>query len=232
MVSYRQPFTGDYPITQRYGELIPGVTYKDRPHTGIDYGCPEGTPILASADGIVQYSDFDKTGYGKMVIILHYDNQATLYAHLSSRNVVIMQKVKQGDVIGYSGNTGNSFGPHLHFEARHKWNDWKSHFDPMDLPLRNVIDMDKTDIQQVTELKDADAFNFGDLVKIVAPLGAKGFYSDSFQSYTTYNPGSMFFYTGESVVRKDNGLTYMRVVPATFSVLIAVHDEDTQIIDK
>ena len=141
MVSYRQPFRGEYPITQAYGVVIPGVTYKDRPHTGIDYGCPKGTPILASADGVVQYSDFDKSGYGHLVTIIHNDNKATRYAHLSERHVVLKQKVKQGDVIGLSGSTGNSTGPHLHFEARKIWCDWRSHQDPVTfLPLRTADD--------------------------------------------------------------------------------------------
>ena len=148
MITYRQPFKGEYPITQAYGVVIPGVTYKDRPHTGIDYGCPNETPILASGDGVVQYSDFDKTGYGKVVIIQHNDGKATLYAHLNSRNVVLKQKVRQGDVIGYSGNTGNSTGPHLHFEARKTWNDWRSHQNPVTfLPMMSVDDSIQTSQQ-------------------------------------------------------------------------------------
>ena len=148
MITYRQPFKGQYPITQAYGVVIPGVTYKDRPHTGIDYGCPDGTPILASGDGIVQFSDFDQSGYGKVVIIQHNDGKATLYAHLSSRNVVLKQKVKQGDIIGYSGSTGNSTGPHLHFEARKTWCDWRSHQNPVTfLPLMSVDDSIQTSQQ-------------------------------------------------------------------------------------
>lgn len=140
MITFRQPFKGDYPITQDYGVVIPGVTYKDRPHSGIDYGCPDGTPILASADGIVRLATFEGNGYGKYIIIEHENQNATLYAHLQGRNVRENQKVKQGDVIGISGNSGNSTGPHLHFEARKVWYDWKTHFSPRDLPLMTVDD--------------------------------------------------------------------------------------------
>ena len=139
-MNYRQPFVGDYPITQRYGEVIPGVTKNGKPHTGIDYACPVNTPVLASADGIVLKAGWDSTGYGNCVIILHAKDRATLYAHLKECAVYDNQKVHQGDVIGWSGNTGNSTGPHLHFEARKRWNDYKSHFDPMDLPLMSVDD--------------------------------------------------------------------------------------------
>ena len=141
MVTYRQPFKGQYPITQEYGVVIPGVTYKDRPHSGIDYGCPEGTPILASGDGVVQYAAFDGTGYGNWIVIVHPDGKATLYAHLSQRLVIPGAQVKQGDVIGKSGNTGNSTGPHLHFEARKSWGDWRSHQNPVTfLPMMTVDD--------------------------------------------------------------------------------------------
>ena len=139
-MSYRQPFTGDYPITQGYGVVIPNVTYKNRPHSGIDYGCPTGTPILASNDGIIKYSAYDPTGYGKYIIIQHEDGNATLYGHLSSRAVIENARISQGDIIGYSGQTGYSTGPHLHFEARKQWNSWSSHFDPMTLPLQNFAD--------------------------------------------------------------------------------------------
>ena len=154
MQTYRQPFKGDYPISQGYGELIPGVTYKDRPHTGIDYACPVGTEILASADGIVKYSGYEKTGYGNWIVIEHEKGKCTLYAHLSERNVFANQKVRQGDVIGLSGNTGNSTGPHLHFEARRVWCDWRSHFDPMSLPLMNVFE--KSEIgNQKSDIEDS-----------------------------------------------------------------------------
>lgn len=140
MITYRQPFRGSYPITQRYGELIPGVTFQNKPHTGIDYGCPAGTPILASANGVCLWSGYDATGYGMCVIILHSVNRATLYAHLSECLIFVNQKVEQGEVIGKSGSTGNSTGPHLHFEARTKWNDASTHFNPFDLPMMSVDD--------------------------------------------------------------------------------------------
>ena len=113
MVTYRQPFNGEYPITQRYGEIIEGVTYKGLPHTGLDYGCPSDTPILASADGIVKAAKNDPIGYGKYIILEHPDGKATLYAHLwYFNNLFEGKQVKQGDVIAYSDSSGNSTGPH------------------------------------------------------------------------------------------------------------------------
>ena len=141
MITYRQPFRGEYPITQQFGEVIQGVTFGDKPHTGIDYGCPMGTEILASCDGIVMASSYDGSGYGNRVILQHESRKATLYAHLSKSIVVPAQEVKQGEVIGYSGNTGYTTGPHLHFEARRIWWDQSTAKDPITfLPLMSVDD--------------------------------------------------------------------------------------------
>mgnify|MGYP002620077812 CR=1 FL=1 len=232
MVSYRQPFRGEYPITQSYGEVVPGVTYQGKPHTGIDYGCPMQTPILASADGTVMAAGWDVTGYGFRVIIKHADGRATLYAHLDSISVSANDKVTQGQEIGLSGSTGYATGPHLHFEARRVWNDYTSHFDPMTLPLMSVDDSLTTSTSQ--KLKGAEAFSEGDLLKVQNDIGVKAFFDPAF-SYnrvTSYPKDTSFYYTGESVVRKDNGLTYMRVVPAAFSVWIAVNNGEIQLLDK
>ena len=223
---FRQPFQGDYPITQKYGD-----TYTDpKGHTGIDYACPEGTPVYASADGIVMRAGWDNTGYGNVVIIMHNATTATLYAQQIRLRDLAAQKVKQGQVIGHSGNTENSTGPHLHFEARHVWNNYKSDFDPMELPLMSFADAPESPIP--ADLKGADNFKSGDLVKVVCTNGVKAFYDTSFTGYTVYPQGFPFYYTGEETVRKSNGLTYMRVVPANFSVWVAVNDRDVQILDK
>jgi len=127
-MAYRLPFNGQYPVTQKYGESITSSF-----HTGIDYGVPSGTPILAANDGKVMVAKTDGSangGYGKYVIIQHKDGYATLYGHLNSFNVTANQEVTKGQVIGYSGNTGNSTGPHLHWEFRTQWNQNKTHFDP------------------------------------------------------------------------------------------------------
>lgn len=88
-----------------------------RIHHGIDFAAPKGTPIHAAADGRVTYAGFNRgSGYGVMVEIQHGSNVATRYAHMSGTNVYVGQTVKQGDVIGYVGSTGDSTGPHCHFE--------------------------------------------------------------------------------------------------------------------
>lgn len=88
-------------------------------HGAVDFGVSVGTPVYASADGIVVTSTWGGSdSYGYYVKIKHYNGYYTLYAHASSLVVKVGQEVKQGDLIMYSGNTGNSTGPHLHFEVR------------------------------------------------------------------------------------------------------------------
>lgn len=226
-MTYRQPFRGEYPITQRYGEKDTSAF-----HTGIDYACPMGTEILASEAGLVVFAGWDKTGYGNSVIIQHNDGNATLYAHLSKIGVVLRQKVEQGQVIGLSGSTGNSTGQHLHFEARRRWNDYKSHFDPMDLPLMTVYDLANTSqyFANTSQLKPAEAFKEGDVLTVTAPLGAKAFHNDHFDYFSPYPSGASFYYTGKTA--KHNGYTYMQVVPLARPVWVAVHDGETQILDS
>ncbi len=89
----------------------------NRPHGGIDFAIKIGEPIYAAFDGVVRVAKTNG-GYGKMVLIRHFNNLETLYGHLSKILVDVGQEVKAGDTIGYSGNTGFSTGPHLHFETR------------------------------------------------------------------------------------------------------------------
>lgn len=86
-------------------------------HEGLDIGVPTGTPIQAVKSGTVVHAG-DGGGYGNLVTIRHDDGTFTKYAHQSEINVRVGQQVEAGDVIGKVGSTGNSTGPHLHFEVR------------------------------------------------------------------------------------------------------------------
>ena len=88
-------------------------------HGAVDFGVSVGTPVYAAADGIVVTSTWGGSdSYGYYIKIKHYNGLYTLYAHGSSLVASVGQEVKQGQLIMYSGNTGNSTGPHLHFEVR------------------------------------------------------------------------------------------------------------------
>ncbi len=86
-------------------------------HTGVDLAASTGDPIYAAGAGTVVYSGWSNGGYGNVVVIAH-GPVFTIYGHMSSRNVRCGQQVGAGEVIGAVGNTGNSSGPHLHFEVR------------------------------------------------------------------------------------------------------------------
>lgn len=89
-----------------------------RGHRAIDIAAPIGTPVYAANNGIVLKSGYSKDGYGGRVIIDHQIDYVTLYAHLSQALVQEGDVVQKGQLIGYVGSTGNSTGPHIHFELR------------------------------------------------------------------------------------------------------------------
>lgn len=106
-------------VTQHMGEV--SSLYRGKPHNGLDIGVPLGTPVYAAESGKVtavdnnDLSSWRKYQYGKYVMIKHENNFVTLYAHLSKQVVSKGADVNRGDLIGYSGSTGYSTGPHLHF---------------------------------------------------------------------------------------------------------------------
>lgn len=106
-------------ITSLYGNRTHPIIGTARMHHGIDLRAKEGTPVVATADGFVEYSANSKTGYGYLVVLSHNYGFKTRYGHLMSMDVVrVGQWVKKGEIIAYSGNTGLSTGPHLHYEIR------------------------------------------------------------------------------------------------------------------
>lgn len=106
------------PITSLFGWRTHPITGDRRFHNGVDFGAPMGTPVLAAYAGQVAIADW-LGGYGLTVVLDHAQGTAeTLYGHLSELFVKEGEEVKQGDVIGLVGSTGNSTGPHLHFELR------------------------------------------------------------------------------------------------------------------
>ena len=88
-------------------------------HEGVDFAAATGTPIRASGDGVIDFVG-SQNGYGNVVVVKHWSNYTTAYAHMSrfGKNLRKGMKVAQGDVIGYVGTTGWSTGPHLHYEFR------------------------------------------------------------------------------------------------------------------
>lgn len=118
------PLNNNPPITSPFGITRYIKTNQGRnaswgkPHGGVDYGVGIGTPVYAAKDGVVQQHPDDPGGFGTYGKIEHEDGKMSYYGHLSSVVARPGDKIKAGDVVGYSGNTGNSSGPHLHFEVR------------------------------------------------------------------------------------------------------------------
>ena len=111
---YVWPCNGIRWITSKFGGRNSPGGIGSTNHKGVDIGTPMGTPVLAAKAGKVTWAS-SNGGYGQCVIISHGKGNSTLYGHLSGYNVKVGDMVSQGQVIAYSGNTGNSTGPHLHF---------------------------------------------------------------------------------------------------------------------
>jgi murein DD-endopeptidase MepM/ murein hydrolase activator NlpD len=107
-------------------------------HNGTDLDLDTGDPVYATYDGMVRIVAVDGSGYGRFVVIRHYNGLETLYGHLSKPMVESGQLVKAGEVIGLGGSTGRSSGPHLHYENRYEGNP----FDP-----RHIFDWENQQIK-------------------------------------------------------------------------------------
>lgn len=108
---------GQARMSSSYGERTHPIFGGRRNHHGVDLAAPTGTPVYATADGIVDTATYSGS-YGNYIKVEHGAQLETRFAHLSSMNVRSGQKVRKGDIIGYVGSTGNSTGPHLHYEVR------------------------------------------------------------------------------------------------------------------
>ncbi len=115
-VPSRMPLEGAS-LTSSFGMRNHPVLGGRRQHQGIDLAAPSGTPVYATADGVVGRADW-YSSYGLYISINHGASMETRYAHLSRLAVAAGDNVKKGDLIGYVGSTGRSTGPHLHYEVR------------------------------------------------------------------------------------------------------------------
>lgn len=112
-------------VTSWYGKRENPVHGGDDFHSGIDISVGTGTPVKATADGVVSYSGWN-SGSGNLVVIEHGFGLSTYYAHNKGNKARIGQRVKRGDIISYAGSTGNTTGPHSHYEI---WKDGR-HVNP------------------------------------------------------------------------------------------------------
>ena len=108
---YHYPYKGS--IRSKYG-----IRYRRR-HQGVDIPVKTGDPIYATFDGRVRISEYNRGGYGNLIIVRHDNGLETYYGHLSERLVQSGEWVEAGQIIGLGGSTGRSTGPHLHFETRY-----------------------------------------------------------------------------------------------------------------
>ncbi len=105
-------------ITSGFGIRVSPYTGKPHMHEGLDIAASPGTPVYATAEGVVKSADYSP-GFGKVVVIEHGYGVETTFGHNSQLHVKVGQKVKRGDLIANVGNTGRSTGPHLHYEVHH-----------------------------------------------------------------------------------------------------------------
>lgn len=143
------PDTKKYRFSSSFGYRKDPFTGRSKRHTGVDFAMKPGFPIYATGDGVVESVKFELFGYGNQVVIDHGFGYKTRYAHLKSVGVGEGMKVKRGECIGLSGNSGRSSGPHLHYEVLYMGN----HVNPA-----NYFDLSITPEEYATMVQDiADA---------------------------------------------------------------------------
>lgn len=152
------PVKPTFPITQLFGEN-PKWYPLTKGHNGIDWGIPLRTPVYATLPGTVARVGSDSSGYGNHIRISHDHNLLSLYGHLDESKYALVKVgdvVQAGQQIGFSGNTGRSTGPHLHFEVR----EGSTAFDPkpyLTSSLPKPVDSDSGDVSDVNKPVAVDA---------------------------------------------------------------------------
>lgn len=123
-----------------------------RPHLGVDYAAPSGTPVAAVADGVVTFRGWDRGGGGNTLKIKHAGNLVTGYLHLSrfAKGIAVGKRVSQGEIIGYVGSTGTSTGPHLDYRI------WKNgtNIDPLKVPQEPAEPISAQNKAQFEQVRD------------------------------------------------------------------------------
>jgi len=157
----RRPLQGGGRLASRFGSRVHPIFKTRRMHTGVDLASKTGTPIYASGDGVVEKAQW-VSGYGKFVELKHVNGFETGYGHMSriADGMKPGVKVRQGQIIGYVGSTGNSTGPHLHFEIKvnGRFVDPLSVKLPRDKSLSAQYDAEfKQTIAQIRDLMKRDA---------------------------------------------------------------------------
>jgi len=115
----RRPLEGGGVLRSRFGYRIHPIFKSRRLHTGVDLAARTGTPIYAAGDGVIKYYKW-QSGYGNKIELQHVNGYETAYGHMSRyvEGLSVGSRVRQGQIIGYVGSTGQSTGPHLHFEIK------------------------------------------------------------------------------------------------------------------
>ena len=139
-------------LSSPYGMRKHPIDGYNKMHRGTDFAAPEGTPIMASGDGVVTKASWCGGG-GNCVKIKHNSSYSTVYAHMSkfAANIKKGKRVKQGQTIGYVGSTGKSTGPHLHYEVIH--NGKRINSQTLKLPSGKVLKNKAREMFEVSKLK-------------------------------------------------------------------------------
>ena len=139
-------------LSSKFGMRKHPIDGYNKMHRGTDFAAPEGTPIMASGDGVVTKASWCGGG-GNCVKIRHNSSYSTVYAHMSkfAKNIRKGKRVKQGQVIGYVGSTGKSTGPHLHYEVIH--NGTRINSQTLKLPSGKILKDRSRKLFEVSKLK-------------------------------------------------------------------------------
>lgn len=131
-------------VTSRFGRRVHPITGDSRMHRGVDYGAPVGTRVQAVANGTVHFAGW-RGGYGKLLILRHSGGYETRYAHLSrfGSGVRAGARVSQGQIVALTGNTGNTTGPHLHYEMLRNG----AHIDPLSVRTTSGVPLRGADLE-------------------------------------------------------------------------------------